>query len=88
MLVTELLRETGSHLHADATGLDFAASQADLATILHAEWFINANRDQKVLKEPIKLARPWLAKPPNADVTPARRAELERQLERRSAFRH
>lgn len=87
LLVTELLRETGSHLHADLTGMDFAASQSDLAVILHAEWFINVNRDPKVLKEPVKLSRPWLEKKPNADVTASRRAELEQQLERRSAFR-
>lgn len=86
LLVGELLRETGSHTHADLTGLDLAASQAELATILHAEWFANVNRDPQK-GSPLELPRPWIKRKPNADVTPAQRVDLERRLEARSVFR-
>jgi len=69
-------------------GFDWAASYADIAGILHAEWYMNVHRDTKTAKEPIKLPRPWSAKDPNADVTAAERAELERKLLERSALRN
>ena len=86
MLATELIRETGSHLHADLTGMQFAGSQAERAGIQHAEWYMNVHRDRKRSKKDIELAGPWGKPKPNADVTPERRAELQQQLERRSAF--
>ena len=69
------------------SGLDLAASQAELSTILHAEWYVNMPRPHvKKLKKPVMLPRPWVPKKPNADVTPERRRELLAQLERRSAI--
>lgn len=85
-LLIELMRESGSHLFADMAGYDLAASQSDLATILHAEWYMNVHRDRKKHKKDIQLPRPWSEKKPNAGVTPERRAELVAELERRSAL--
>lgn len=82
----ELMRETGSHLFADLAGYDRAASQADIAAIIHAESYLNVHRDTKRSKKPIQLPRPWSPKDPNADVTPERRAELVQQLRKRSVF--
>lgn len=59
-LVNELIKETGSHLYAEQTGLRFAASQADLASILHAEAFVNANRDRAKSPEPFRLPSPLI----------------------------
>ncbi|MFI8593727.1 hypothetical protein ACIGCK_04765 [Microbacterium sp. NPDC078428] len=67
-------------------GQDRAASQADVAAIIHAEAFMNVHRDPKKRRDPFTLPGPWSTKDPNADVTPERRAELEEQLGRRSAF--
>lgn len=57
-LVSELTRESGSHLFAALAGFRFAASQADLAGIVHAEAFLNVNRDAKEYPEPIRLPSP------------------------------
>lgn len=65
---------------------DFAASQADVATILHAEWYRNMTRPYLKKSPPVELPRPFGKKKPNADVTPAQRAELMAQLEERSAI--
>jgi hypothetical protein len=80
------MRETGSHLHADMSRMVFAGSQGERAAIQHAEWYMNVHRDVKKQRALIALAGPWGKKDPNADVTPERRAELRKQLERRSAF--
>ena len=86
-LVSGLMRETGSHLVMSLREWDWAASNADIAAITHAEWYMNVHRDTKASKEPIKLPRPWSEKDPNADVTAEERAELEQQLLARSALR-
>lgn len=83
----ELLKETGSHLFAELREYDWVASYADIASMLHAEWYMNVHRDTKASKDPIKLPRPWSAKDPNADVTAEERAVLERKLLERSALR-
>lgn len=81
------MKETGSHLFAEMRDYDWPASYADIAGILHAEWYMNVHRDTKASKEPIKLPRPWSDKDPNADVTAEERAELEQKLLARSALR-
>lgn len=86
-LVVGLLKETGSHLVAELSGLNRPMSWADLAAIVHAEGFLNANRDAKKNPKPVTLFELWQKRDPHADVTPERRRELEEQLERRSAFR-
>lgn len=87
LLISELKRETGSHLVMSLRGWDWSASNADIALITHAEWYMNVHRDTKASKEPIKLPRPWSEKDPNADVTAQERAELEQKLLARSALR-
>lgn len=83
-LVFELRNESGSHLHMGRHGLSETASLADIATITHAEWYMNGHKKDGA--PTIELPRPWSVPDPNADVTPARRAELKAQLQRRSAF--
>ncbi len=86
-LISELVRESGSHLVADMAGFDFAASQADVATILHAEWYANMPRPYlKKLKKRIELWRPMGKPKANADVSAEDRARLVAELERRSVF--
>lgn len=86
-LVVELLKETGSHVVAELTGLNRPLSWADMAMVVLAESYLNAHRDPKKQAKPVTLFEMWEKRDPNADVTPERRAELEAQLERRSAFR-
>jgi hypothetical protein len=83
-LVFELRKESGSHTHMARWHLSETASLADLATIRHAEWYMNGHKKENTPE--IELPRPWQAPDPNADVTPERRAELKAQLQRRSAF--
>lgn len=85
LLVLELRRESGSHTHMAWHGFTETASLADFAALRHAEWYMNAHR--KPNTPLIELPRIWEAPDPNADVTPERRAELEAQLEQRSAFK-
>ncbi|WP_404474847.1 hypothetical protein [Microbacterium aerolatum] len=66
---------------------DWPASYADIAQLLHAEWYMNVHRDRDSSKEPIRLPRPWSTKGPNADVTTEELAELTEQLLARSALR-
>lgn len=84
LLIRALRRQSGSQMHMVAYGLTETASLADLATILHAQK--DLNRDLPRSRKPVTLPFPWEQPKPNADVTPARRAELEAQLARRSAF--
>jgi hypothetical protein len=86
-LILELLRETGSHLYATTVGMQLAGSQAELATIWHAQGWLNYHRDRKKHREPFELPHPVGKSDPNADVTPEMRAELREQLMKRSAFR-
>lgn len=81
-----LFKESGSHLFAEQNDYKVAASHADVATILHAQAWMNWHRDSKVTPEPILLPGPWRREDSNADVTPERRAELEAELNARSAF--
>lgn len=84
-LILELMRESGSHLFANLAEFNIAASQSDVASILHAEWYMNVHRDHKKVREPIQLPRPWSAG--GADqVSADERAEYEQQLRARSAF--
>ena len=85
-LIRELGRETGSHLYADLVGMARAATHADIAAILHAEWYAEVHRDKKKQREPVVLPKPWDPPKPNADVTAERRAQLVEQLKRRSVF--
>ncbi|WP_431800318.1 hypothetical protein [Microbacterium kunmingense] len=85
LLLLELRKESGSHTHMLFHGLSQTASLADVAAIQHAEWYMNGHRKQNT--PPIELPKPWERPDPNADVTPEMRAELEAQLEKRSAFR-
>lgn len=85
-LVVELLKETGSHLVAELAGMSRPLSWADLAVITLTEAYLNAHRDPKKQPKPVQLFDLWEKTDPNADVTAERRAELEAQLERRSAF--
>jgi len=86
-LIAELMRETGSHLYADLAGLHLAASQADFAAILHAEWFMNMNRDKDELPEPIELPAPFTRRPEIAPVTPEEYDRAAEYLAAHSAFR-
>ena len=83
----ELRRETGSHLFAEVNDYEWAASNAEIAQIVHAEWYANVHRDRDAVKEPLRFPRPWREKDPNADVTAEKRAELEQMLLARSAIR-
>lgn len=86
-LMVELLKETGSHVVAELSGLARPMSWADMAMVVLAEAYLNAHRDPKKQPKPVTLFELWEKRDPNADVTAERRAELEEQLERRSAFR-
>ena len=81
------MKETGSHIVAELSGMSRPLSWSEIALITHAEGYLNANRDPKRQPTPIQLFEIWEKKDPNADVTPERRAELTKQLERRSAFK-
>jgi hypothetical protein len=85
-LIAEMGRETGSHLYADLAGFTVAATQADLASIIHAEWYINVHRDQKKSK-PVELPKPFTREVAEEPVSDERRDELRAQLRARSAFR-
>ncbi len=86
-LVVELMKETGSHLVAELTGMTRPLSWADLSVITLTEAYLNSHRDPKKQPKPVQLFELWEKKDPNADVAPERRRELKAQLERRSAFR-
>lgn len=85
LLILELRKESGSHTHMVTHGFTETASLAEFAALRHAEWYMNVHR--KPNTPPIELPTIWQPPDPNADVTPERRAELQAQLERRSAFR-
>lgn len=85
-LVAEDIRETGSHLHANLTGLRFAASQSDIALILHATWFMNANKDDKQHPEQIELPGPFVRPEEEPDATDGEKADALAYLEAHSAF--
>lgn len=85
-LVAELRDQPGSRTHASSAGWSWPATIADIATILHAESFINVHRDRKVTREPIRLPRPWSEKPAAAEVTAEERAQLRARLVASSPF--
>jgi hypothetical protein len=62
--------------------MSHAASQADIAAILHAEWFYGAHKEESAPQ--IELPRPFA--PPEADVTEEERELLVAELTRRYAF--
>lgn len=68
-------------------GWTFPISLPELVTILHAEAFLNTNRDEKKQPKPFDLPRPWDGAKGKADVTTKERAALTASLKRRSAFR-
>ena len=84
VLLLELRKESGSHTHMLRHDFSETGSLADFAAIRHAEWYMNVHR--RANTPLIELPDIWAPPAPNADVTPERRAELEAQLERRSAF--
>lgn len=86
-LINELLRETGSHLYADMAGLQLAASQAEFATILHAEGFLNANRDRDLVPDPVELPAPFDRRPDVEPVTAEEYDAAAAYLAANSAFR-
>lgn len=86
LLIMELRRESGSHTHMLKHGFTETASLADFAAIMHAEWYMNRHRRNPERTPLIELPHVWEKPNPNADVTSERRAELEAQLARRSAF--
>ena len=86
-LIGELLRETGSHLCADVAGFSLAASQAEFATILHAEAFLNYHRDREVQKAPIELPAPFDRAPDMEPMTEEEHAAATAYLASHSAFR-
>lgn len=83
-LIQELQREWGSHLFADLSEWEFAASYGEVMAGLHVEAFANKDRDKK--QQPIKLPHPWpdAAKP---KVTAEERAQLEARLASLSVFK-
>jgi hypothetical protein len=85
-LIAELQREFGSHLSAELNEWSFAADFGEVMAVIHAEAFINSNRDQKLHPDPFALPKPWGDKAAKADVTPEERAALRAQLLRYSAF--
>lgn len=85
-LIQELVRESGSHLFAAIAGYRYAGSQAELATILHAEAFVNANRDRKEHPDPFRLPSP-LPDPDEVDApTDEELATARAQLAKYSMF--
>lgn len=84
LLVFELRRESGSHTHMRMHGFTETMSLSQFTDMLLTQSFMNLLRGKNA--QPIKLPIPWDAPDPNADVTPEQRADLEAQLERRSAF--
>lgn len=86
-LIAEVLRETGSHAYADIAGLQLAASQADFASILHAEAFLNVNRDRELMREPVELPAPFDRHPDIEPVTPEEYEAASAYLATHSAFR-
>jgi hypothetical protein len=67
--------EMGTRTHASVNDWAFPATIADLVTIEHAEWYMNAHRTEK--SGPIRLPRPWpAAAPAEAQVTDEERARL------------
>lgn len=86
-LVQGLLAEPRSHIVADLRGYTSVATDAEIAQITLAEWYVNVHRDTEKAREPFRFPRPW----PDQDATPIvsaeERAELERKLLERSALR-
>lgn len=62
--------------------MSHAASQADIAAILHAGWFFDAHKEEGAPRA--ELPSPFA--PPEADVTEEERELLVAELTRRSAF--
>jgi hypothetical protein len=85
-LVTELFEHDGSHVRSDVLGWTTNATFADVATIHHADWYMNIHRAKDT--QFIELPKPWPKKTEEADVTPERREELRSDLKKRSAFRN
>lgn len=85
-LVDELRREFGSHLNAHLNGWDFAAGYGEVMAAVHANSFMNVNRDEKKQREPFELPLPWSSSQKQEQVTPEERAVLRASLLRRSAF--
>lgn len=84
-MIRGLMKKPGSLMHAHWHGFSEAVGLADIAVMMTAQRLYNVTRrkDTPVFEFPI----PFEKRDPNADVTPERRAELEEQLERRSALK-
>jgi hypothetical protein len=80
--VETLASTPGTHTHASEQEWEYPATWAEIATVWHAQRFLNLHRDKD--SAPLMLPYPWT----DADaVTPEERQAAEEVLERRSAFR-
>lgn len=86
--VMTLMSLPGSHLHAELKRWRWPATDAELAAIRHAEWYMNVHRNRKIAPDPIELEFPWTGVKEIADVTPAEREELRAVLIASSPFQH
>lgn len=84
MLIQELRRESGSHLHMRWHGFSQTTSLGDLAQMLTAQRVVNLLRKEGTAD--FEFPVPWNRPDPNADVTPEMRADLEARLDAVSAF--
>lgn len=78
------MREWGSHLSAAIGGWDFPATYGEVVAALHLETALNQFRKEN--SKPATVLMPWRNEQKRPQVTPEELAELERQLEQRSAF--
>lgn len=63
-----------------------AATQAEVAAILHAEWFMNVNRDREAAPDPITLPTPFPRPGDKEPVTKEELATADAYLAAHSAF--
>lgn len=86
-LVSRLANTPGTHLHAELNDWGWPATLAEVSQILHAQAFMNANRDTKEHPQPFELPMPWdKAEPVDEGVSDDERERLRRVLAEHSAF--
>lgn len=81
-LIDTLADKDGTHTHASVNGWAWPLSRSDMVLQLLTTAFINAHRSER--SPTFTMPWPWNHKPV---VSPERREQLEKQLQRRSAFR-
>lgn len=84
-LVDQLHLEMGSHLNASIGKWGWAATWGEMIAARHAEWYINAHREEGT--PVVELPMPWPKTPVEEDVTDEERETLRASLRARSAFR-